>query len=163
MNNKENNQSGDNNINVQGNNNLIVSNQIKFPIISAIIKHINSSNEKVLSSKKDNSIININDKIKKNKLSNDFKKLLLKDTRRTKIFQISEYFKSGLISSKEIENVSDTIFQKYLKIKILEKNSDLIFYKLVEECCPNISNEEMNTGTISLLGYFFQTCEIFEK
>ena len=164
MNNKVNNQSGNNNINVQGNNNqLVFSNQLKFPIITEIITHINSSKEGVNKGDKDDSIIGIQEKIKKNNLSEDFKKLLLKDTRRTKISQIGEYFKSGLISSKEIENVSDTIFQKYSRIKINEQNADMIFHKLVEECCPDTSNEEMNSGTISLLGYFFQTCEIFEK
>jgi len=165
MNNKKNTQVGDNNINQQGNNNIlnVFSKQLKFPMITQIIKHINSSDEKIKHKINDDSIIGIQDKIEKNNLSPNFKKILLRDTRRTKITQISKYFKSGLISSKDIDNVSDIIFQKYSRIKLSETNSDQIFHKLVEECCPNTSDEEMNFGTISLLGYFFQTCEIFEK
>ena len=67
MNNKVNNQSGNNNINVQGNNNqLVFSNQLKFPIITEIITHINSSKEGVNKGDKDDSIIGIQEKIKKN-------------------------------------------------------------------------------------------------
>jgi hypothetical protein len=134
--------------------------EIKFEILGKVVDHLISSEKEELQ-EENFSLIGIEDKIKKNKLSPSFGDLLKLEM--LKFPQIDLYLKSGAISSKDINKVLAVLKVKYLKFRNKFDNGDDIFVALIEEIVPNNCDEEEYEAYVAIVCYFFQACEVFEK
>ncbi len=133
-------------------------NKLEFSTLNEIIRNIEYlESEEFIDDKK---LIEIDTKIEKNKLSNEFKEIMYEEMQ--KVNQIDKFLKSEIISQKRIKNFVKVLKFKYKKLKDVNYNSNMIFNSMVEELSNN-KDENYMAGVISIICYFFSMCVIFEK
>ena len=134
--------------------------EMKFEILRKVVSHVislqNIKQDIPIEPAKD-----IKEKMKINNLSKTFEEIFTLQMR--KFPQIENFLISGAISSDEIDRMLTSLKMVYLKFKIKSKNGDDIFLNMVNEVLPINSNDEEHRAYITLICYFFHTCEVFEK
>jgi hypothetical protein len=106
----------------------------------------------------DYNLLKLFDKIKKNNLdeiATNFIKIGL-----TNIKQIKEYFNQQGASFTGKANFA--IVSKYNELKKAGTDSNLIFWELVK-FCGDVTDFRYMAAAVSIVVYFFEECEVFEK
>ncbi len=134
--------------------------EIKFEILKKVVSHINSL-EKSGEFSKGDMPIELKEKIKLNKLSNTFEDILKSEM--TLFPQIDKYFRSGVISSSELNRLLVSLKMVYLKFKNKFENGDDIFVAMINEIIPDGCEDKECEAYITIVCYFFQSCEVFER
>lgn len=134
--------------------------EIKFETLGKVVKHLINLQE---SAKKTivTDLSDIKKKIDKNKLSEKFEDIF--KIQMSKFPQIDTFLTSGAIRSNEIDKMLTSLKMVYIKYRGSSDIGDEIFYKMINEIIPSKCSEEEYMAYISVVCYFFHSCEVFEK
>lgn len=143
-------------------NNLIQSiNNIDYSYLQITLEHIKNSN--ILPSTDINlEIRKIQDKINYNKLSSNIQKYITMGLANSDIIRNFINQQSTIIFgfSEKLKNIFTT---KYAEFKNTTIDSDEIFLDLWGFAKANTEDMETTAAALSIITYFFQECDIFEK
>ena len=110
-------------------------------------------------SESDTSAIHPKDKIKKNELSPKIENLIKMGLSRSNL--IEKYIDSNL-DVEFGERLKQGFINKYIELKE-ELNGDELFESMLDFACGNSSDFKEKAAGLTILSYFFEKCDIFEK
>lgn len=133
---------------------------LDFREIEQLLQHIKSSPQ---NSKSSNwSLISINEKIKRNQLSDssrDYLKIGL-----LKVQEVKEYIEFADSSIPYFsEKIRQFFISRYLDIKTREEDPDSIFLSLLSCIEGDDADFGRRAAALAVLTYLFERCEVFEK
>lgn len=100
------------------------------------------------------------EKIEKNHLSSDVGNLITMGM--TRVQQVKEYFIKNP-DPQFLERFRSNFIIKYKDLKKQNLNGDALFYDLLEFACNGAVNDKERAAGLTVLTYFFEICEVFEK
>lgn len=128
-------------------------------IIRKIAKVL-EENEKHLEGKPDYSIVPTKEKIQKNEIS----------------VEVEEYLKLGFMgvnlvkqylndypNPEDIRKITSSFVWTYRELVKNGHRGDVLFMKLWDYICGYLHNDEIRSGGLAMISYFFDICEAFEK
>ncbi|MBU3907003.1 MAG: HNH endonuclease [Nanoarchaeota archaeon] len=110
-------------------------------------------------SESDISAIHPRDKIKKNELSPKIENLIKMGLSRSNL--VKNYIDSNL-DVEFGERLKQGFINKYTELK-KESNGDELFESMLDFACGNSSDFKEKAAGLTILSYFFEKCDIFEK
>lgn len=142
-------------------NKLKETKQIRFKTINKVVHDIIKMEEVGEEEAEIELPTDIEEKIKKNKLSSTFKDILR--MQMTRFSQIDSYLRSGILKRKDINRLVFSLKMVYLKFRSRYDNGDDIFEAMVDHIIPPDIDDEEYQAYCTLVCYFFHTCEVFEN
>lgn len=135
-------------------------NNVTCEELAMIIKYISSSCTQQKAD--DLTIITPMDKIKKNNLSLTVVNRITMGL--ANFYLVQDYInKQTNIDFNFANNLKLAFIEKYLELKILNKDNDVIFAELWEFAKNNKTDNNSIAAALSVIAYFFLECDIFEK
>jgi len=105
-------------------------------------------------------IIPPGEKIKKNHLSSDVGNMITMGMIRVQ--QVKEYFIKNP-DPQFLERLRSSFIIKYKDLKKQNLNGDALFFDLLEFACNGSADDKERAAGLTVLTYFFEICEVFEK
>jgi hypothetical protein len=131
--------------------------EISFAEIDVIIKYLVSTPIEV---QQNFTIVPLTEKIHKNSLSTDIEKLIIMGM--TQVKQVSDYLKRNP-DPEFAERLRAGFVGKYISLKNKNISGDELFYELLSFASNNSIDFKIQAAALSVLIYFFEICEVFEK
>ena len=132
--------------------------QVTFAELEVITNYLISA--PIYKSEEDLKIIPPGKKIKKNHLSSDVGNLITKGM--SGVQQVKEYLNKNP-DPHFLERLRSGFVIKYKDLKKQNLNGDALFYDLLEFAWRGSNDFKEQAAGLTLLTYFFEICEVFEK
>lgn len=133
--------------------------EITFEELQEVIKHLL---EKSNVGEINFDLTPLNEKIKKNGLTLDINRALTIGLAKSK--EVENFItNSCVIESDYAERLKAGFLKKYYEYRHKGLVSDDLFYELLNYASGNSSNFKRQAAGLSVIAYFFEKCEIFEK
>jgi hypothetical protein len=100
------------------------------------------------------------EKIRKNSLSYDVANLITMGM--IGVEQVKEYLNKNL-DSEFSERLKNGFVEKYLELKTKNLSGDVIFYHMLDFASNNSSDFSKRAAALTVLTYYFEICEVFER
>jgi ferredoxin len=131
--------------------------EISFAEIDVIIKYMISAPIEV---QQNFTIVPPAEKIRKNSLSSDVEKLITMGMIQVK--QVGDYLRKNP-DPEFAERLRASFVERYISIKNKNITGDELFYELFSFACHESIDFKTQAAGLSVLVYFFEICEVFEK
>ena len=122
--------------------------------IGYLVNNTNNENDSEIS------FIKPKDKIAKNNLTADIDCLITSGMAR--VSDVKNYLSSNP-DMTFAERLRSQMISKYKELQENEKDANAIFYELLKYASHNSRDPKMHAAALSVVVYFFEVCDIFEK
>lgn len=132
--------------------------QVTFAELEVITKYIVST--PLHQSEENLTVVPPGEKIRKNNLSDEVANLITKGM--IGVEQVKEYLNKNL-DPEFSERLKNGFVEKYLELKTENLSGDEIFFDMLNFASNNSSKFSMRAAALTVLTYYFEICEVFER
>lgn len=132
--------------------------QVTFSELEVITKYLVSA--PLSRSEEDMAVVPPGEKIRKNNLSDEVANLITRGL--IGVDQVKEYLNRN-IDPDYSERLKNGFVKKYLELKTQNLTSDEIFFEMLNFASNNSNDFSSRAAALTVLTYYFEICEVFEK
>ena len=132
--------------------------QVTFAELEVITKYLVSA--PLRKSEENLTVVPPGEKIRKNNLSDEIANLITKGM--IGVEQVKEYLNKNL-DPEFSERLKNGFVEKYLELKTENLSGDEIFFGMLNFASNNSSDFSKQAAALTVLTYYFEICEVFER
>ena len=132
--------------------------QVTFAELEVITKYLVST--PIQQEEENLTVVPPGEKIRKNNLSDEVANLITKGM--IGVDQVKEYLNKNL-DPEFSERLKNSFIEKYLVLKKQNLSGDEVFFEMLNFASNGSSNFSSRAAALTVLTYYFEICEVFEK